>query len=102
MPYNVEMDSNKSRSRLDVLPGMPLWQRVPTRMPDGRPYHDFMMLIPGLREGSSARQREVMAAMEQVFASYGEAVMLADLNLKRIYSGSVFGRYRGSVWRWPR
>lgn len=80
------MDSNKPHSRLcrvgEVLPGAPLWQRVPTRMSDGRPYHDFMMLIPGLRQASRARRREVMAAMNQVFASYGEAVVLADLNLK--------------------
>ncbi len=80
MKNDEEPRGLQSASRL--LPATPLWRRVPTRMPDGRPYHDFMMLIPRLRQAPRSRQQEVIDALERVFASYGKAVAFVDLNLK--------------------
>jgi hypothetical protein len=63
-------------------PGEPLWKRAPTRGADGKPLHDFMMLIPGLRQREEAFLRDVVAKIEMILKRYEEYVVLADLNLK--------------------
>jgi len=60
----------------------PLWKRAPTRDHDGKPYADFMMLIPGLRDFEAARIREIVSKVESVLNHYEKDIILADLNLK--------------------
>lgn len=64
-----------------LLPGEPLWKRVPTRDTDGTRLSDFMMIIPRLRD----RPREVLEAtvqrIEEVLHCYQDRVVFADLNL---------------------
>lgn len=60
----------------------PLWKRAPTRDLAGKPYTDFMMLIPGLRNFEPSQLRNIINKIEAVLKRYAEDIILADLNLK--------------------
>lgn len=60
----------------------PMWKRVPTRDLAGKPYADFMMLIPGLRRFEPARLHDIIHKLEEILKQYEEDIILADLNLK--------------------
>jgi hypothetical protein len=75
-------ESNPLRFGLQLSPLEPLWKRVPTKGDDGRPLSDFMMLIPGLRRRPVHELKAVIAAIQTVLTSYGNAVVFADLNLR--------------------
>jgi len=60
----------------------PLWKRVPTRDLKGKPYNDFMMLIPGLKHFESSRLQDIVDKVEAVLKRYEQHIILADLNLK--------------------
>lgn len=63
-------------------PAEPLWKRVPTRDQDGRPFSDFMMLIPRLRTRPRAILEATIAEIHAVLEHYRKVVVFADLNLK--------------------
>lgn len=63
-------------------PCEPLHRRAPARDGDGRPYNDFMMLIPGLRARPQASIQAVVRELELTLARFGHLVVFADLNLK--------------------
>ncbi len=58
----------------------PLYQRVPSRDENGRPFGDFMVLIPGLRERPRHEFAEVVARLQAVLVNFHEVVFV-DLNL---------------------
>jgi len=60
----------------------PLWKRAPTRDPEGKPYSDFMMIIPGLRNFEAPRLRNIINKMEAVLKLFEKDIIVADLNLK--------------------
>lgn len=60
----------------------PLWKRVPTRDHKGKPYADFMMLIPGLKNFDQFHLRETINKIEAVLKLYEKDIILVDLNLK--------------------
>lgn len=62
-------------------PGVPLWQRAPTRDSDGQCLTDFMMLFPRLGQQSVAEIERVSRIIRSVLALRSE-VVFADLNLK--------------------
>jgi hypothetical protein len=64
------------------LPSEPLWKRVPSRDASGKPFSDFMMVIPKLRSRPPHTIREVVNKIESVLATYENYVVFADLNLK--------------------
>ncbi len=66
----------------EIQSSEPLWQRAPTRDEKGKPYADFMMLIPGLRDFKPSYMREVVSKLELVLKQYEDVIVLADLNLK--------------------
>lgn len=63
-------------------PAEPLWKRVPTRDADGRPFSDFMMLIPRLRSRPRQVMESTIAEIHGVLEHYRKVVVFADLNLK--------------------
>lgn len=63
-------------------PAEPLWKRVPTRDADGRPFSDFMMLIPRLRSRPRHVMEATIAEIQGVLDHYRRVVVFADLNLK--------------------
>lgn len=65
-----------------LQPSEPLWKRAPTRDINGKPLHDFMMLIPGLRNREEKLLLDVVSKIEAILKRYEEHVILADLNLK--------------------
>lgn len=60
----------------------PLWKRVPTRDPAGKPYNDFMMIIPNLKKFESSRLNSIINKINAVLKLHEENIVLADLNLK--------------------
>lgn len=64
------------------LSAEPLWKRVPTRDAKGKPYTDFMMLIPGLKEADSAYLSVTINKLDNILKSYEKDIVLVDLNLK--------------------
>lgn len=63
------------------MPGLPLWQLVPTRDSAGRRLTDFMMLIPRLRSRPLADIERASREIQSVLALHQD-VVFADLNLK--------------------
>lgn len=81
------MDQNMSHSvpltgAATLEPAEPLWQRVPTRLPDGRPVSDFMMLIPRLRHQPLHIIQRTLRDIDDVLNQYRSIVLFAELNLK--------------------
>ena len=66
----------------EVEPADPLWKRVPVRDSEGKPFSDFMMIIPKLRHSSPQGIKEVVVKIEKVLTYYERHVVFADLNLK--------------------
>ena len=59
----------------------PLYKRAPTLDENGKPYADFMLLIPKLNKAPVPELKSKMAAMQAVLTNYSE-VVFADLNMK--------------------
>ncbi len=66
----------------DIQHSEPLWKRAPTRDNSGKPYADFMMVIPGLRDFEASRLNDVINRMGAVLKHFESDIILADLNLK--------------------
>ena len=66
----------------EIQHAKPLWKRAPTRDPEGKPYNDFMMIIPGLRNFESSRLRNIINKTEAVLKLFEKDIIVADLNLK--------------------
>ena len=66
----------------EIQSSEPLWKRAPTRDDTGKPYADFMMLIPGLRNFEPSHLRDIINKMEAVLKHYEKDIILVDLNLK--------------------
>lgn len=65
---------------LGLMPGMPLWQVVPTRDENGCPLNDFMILIPGLRKKPQDQIECIASNIQAVLGRYQE-VVFANINL---------------------
>ncbi len=59
----------------------PLYERAPSLDENGKPYADFMMLIPKLNQVPAHELKLKMAGLQAVLGSHTE-VVFADLNLK--------------------
>lgn len=58
----------------------PLYDRAPTLDENGKPYADFMLLIPRLNRASTSELKTKMAGLQAVLVNYPE-VVFADLNM---------------------
>ncbi len=65
-----------------MQPATPLWQRAPSRDPDGKPLSDFMMIIRGLRQQSAEIQQQKIHTLQRLLDVYHPHIVFADLNLK--------------------
>lgn len=74
-------DKKLPRSHSYVAPS-PLWSRAPVRDAQGRPYIDFMMLIPGLKSADAALVESYMFRIRHCLEGFGNAVVYLDLNIK--------------------
>lgn len=59
----------------------PLYKRAPTLDERGKPYADFMMLIPKLNRASTPELKHKMARLQAVLVNHTE-VVFADLNMR--------------------
>jgi hypothetical protein len=70
------------RTRIDLQPAAPLWQRVPTRDAHGKLAGDFMMIITGLNKQNNLIQQRVIRELQRVLALFSKDILFVDLNLK--------------------
>ena len=77
------------KTKKSRLPGVtpyvessPLWTRAPGRDEDGKPYSDFMMLIPGLKQLNEAGIESCLVKIRQSLQPYEDVVVYVDLNIK--------------------
>lgn len=62
--------------------GEPLWKLAPKRDSEGRPYIDFMMLVPGLKKRPAHEVECLMQVIQGVLLQFDNWVVFADFNLK--------------------
>ena len=60
----------------------PLWSRVPARDEDGKPYSDFMMLIPGLKKANEATVEGYLLKIRDSLLTFESVVVYVDLNIR--------------------
>ena len=59
----------------------PLYKRAPTHDEQGKPYADFMMLIPKLNRAGAPELKHKLAGLQAVLVNHSE-VVFADLNMR--------------------
>ena len=59
----------------------PLYDRAPTLDENGKPYADFMMLIPRLNKADMPELKQKIAGLQAVLLDYSEVVFV-DLNMR--------------------
>jgi len=59
----------------------PLYDRAPTLDENGKPYADFMMLIPKLNRAAPAEFKQKMAVIQAALLAHPE-IVFADLNMR--------------------
>ena len=95
MPYSNKQANSLMLSAQSSLPQLehsllrpkiqssePLWKRVPTRDPSGKPYNDFMMIIPNLKNFEHSRINSIINKINAVLKLHEKNIVLADLNFK--------------------
>lgn len=60
----------------------PLWTRAPSRDAQGKPFIDFMMIIPGLKQADSMVIEGHMIKLRDCLGPFGHKVAYVDLNVK--------------------
>ncbi|MBT3205934.1 MAG: hypothetical protein HOM14_08255 [Gammaproteobacteria bacterium] len=60
----------------------PLWSRAPARDEHGKPYSDFMVLIPGLKQQSEAGIESCLVKVRDCLQPFENVVVYVDLNIK--------------------
>ncbi len=63
-----------------LLPGNPLWQRVPTRDASGRACIDFMLVIPGMKRCGAARKQARVVLLRDALAPFESSLVFVDFN----------------------
>ena len=81
-PIKPTMSDRKLLRGAHMVPGEPLWQRVPSQDAQGRNLFDFMMLIPKFKEWPDLRREQVMTELQSLFDEYDGKVVFAELNMK--------------------
>lgn len=60
----------------------PLWSRAPSRDEHGKPYFDFMMLIPGLKQEDGVKLESYQVKIKNCLKNFEHVVVYVDLNIK--------------------
>jgi len=86
---------------VSMEPGEPLWKRAPRADADGRPFTDFMMIIPKLRLKPQHIIQDTIARIENVLADHAKHVVFADLNLRINVLWVIVRPVPGICWDLP-
>ena len=78
----ISGNGNLIRSGTALLPAEPLHKRAPGRDESGKPYGDFMMIIPGLRAKPAHLIEQTINELNLALSQFSHAVVFADFNLK--------------------
>lgn len=76
------MDDSSSPRCSPYVEVSPLWSRAPARDHQGKPYSDFLMLIPGLKKENDAGIESCLLKIRESLAAYENVVVYVDLNIK--------------------
>ena len=76
------MDKSRTPRCTPFIVASPLWSRAPAHDEDGKPYSDFMMLIPGLKDQSEAGIESCLVKIRNSLLPFENTVVYVDLNIK--------------------
>ena len=76
------MSKSQSPSRRAFIESSPLWSRAPSRDENGKPFIDFMMIIPGLKSAEAVVIEGHMLKLRDCLARFEHNVAYVDLNVK--------------------
>ena len=76
------MSGKRTSVSTPLVSSSPLWTRAPRRDENGKPYFDFMMLIPGLKQKNQAGIEDTILRIRKSLQSFEEAVVYIDLNTR--------------------
>lgn len=78
----TSVNRNLIRRTTALLPAEPLHKRAPGRDESGKPYGDFMMIIPGLCTKPAHLIEQTISELNLALSQFSHAVVFADFNLK--------------------
>lgn len=76
------MSEKRAPSCTPYIVSSPLWSRAPARDEYGKPYIDFMMIIPGLKNADEATIQSCMVKIRNSLCDFENVVAYVDLNIK--------------------
>ncbi len=76
------MQKSRAPSCTPYIVASPLWSRVPARDENGKPYSDFMMLIPGLKQQNDAGIEASLFKIRDSLRPFDDVVVYVDVNIK--------------------
>ncbi len=76
------MTSERAPSCTPFIVSSPLWSRAPSRDAQGRPYFDFMMLIPGLKSLDQDGIENITLKLTNCLKAFEHVVVYVDLNTR--------------------
>ncbi len=76
------MTENRIPSTTPFIVSSPLWKRAPSRDASGKPYYDFMMLIPGLKKMDQVGLENIMLRLKTSLRAFENVVVYVDLNTR--------------------
>ena len=74
--------NSRAASCTPYVVSSPLWSRAPARDEQGKPYSDFMMLIPGLKQQNDAGIESCLLNIRNSLQPFENVVVYVDLNIK--------------------
>lgn len=76
------MSDKRTPSCNPFIVSSPLWSRAPSRDENGRPFIDFMMIIPGLKTANDAVVESHLQKIRNSLQGFENTVAYVDLNIK--------------------
>lgn len=76
------MSKTRAPSTAPFVVASPLWTRAPSRDENGKPYFDFMMLIPGLKKQNQAGIESYVLRIKNCLQAFENVVVYVDLNTR--------------------
>ena len=76
------MKKSRAPSRRTFQQATPLWTRAPSRDENGKPFIDFMMIIPGLKQADPVVVEGYMVKLRDSLQRFDEQVAYVDLNVR--------------------
>ena len=76
------MAEHRAPSCTPYVVASPLWTRAPSRDENGAPFIDFMMIIPGLKNGDGVYRENCLLRLRDSLRQFENSVAYVDVNYR--------------------